>query len=189
MNKSATKPNQTYLKATKSLVALAFVFQFMAGSTAYASEINFENVANLINQERVENDLPKLKINSDLSNAASLKSKDMINRHYFEHFAYDLTPWDFVHMAGYDYLYAGENLAMDFSTTEGMVSAWMNSETHRDNILNPDYTEMGLGIVKGEYTENNSIHQTYMVTNMFGRKKPAIVKAFDFVAKNVFSIF
>lgn len=189
MNNTAIKSNQVYIKATKSLVVLAFAFQFMVGSTVYASEINFENVSNMINQERANSGLPKLKINSELNNAASLKSKDMINRHYFEHFAFNLTPWDFVHMAGYDYLYAGENLAMDFSTTEGMVSAWMNSETHRDNILNPDYNEMGLGIVKGEYIQNNQPRETYMVTNMFGRKKPAIVKAFDFVAKNIFSIF
>lgn len=189
MNNTPVKTNQILIKATKSLVVLAFAFQLIAGSTVYASEINFENVSNMINQERASKGLPKLKINSELNNAASLKSKDMINRHYFEHFAFNLTPWDFINMAGYDYLYAGENLAMDFSTTEGMVAAWMNSETHRNNILNPDYNEMGLGIVKGEYAENNQAHQTYMVTNMFGRKKPAVVKAFDFVVKNVFLIF
>ena len=108
----------------------------------------------------------------------------MLNRNYFEHFAYGLTPWDFMKKANYNYLYAGENLAMNFQTSEGMVNAWMNSPLHRANILNPDYNEMGLGIVKGAYTENNKTQETIIVDNMFGRQKPVILDFFDnFIAK------
>lgn len=158
-------------------------------SHVYAAPITEENVANLINQKRSEYDLPKLKINSELNTAASNKSKDMLNRHYFEHFAFGLSPWDFIVMSGYNYLYAGENLAMDFNTSEGMVSAWLNSPTHRENILNPDYTEMGLGIVKGDYTENTTSHQTIMVDNMFGRQKPTVLKIFDAAIQTLANIF
>jgi len=171
------------------LVVFTFAYIITFAGTAYASEINFDNVGNLINQERSKRDLPKLKINQELNNAAALKSKDMINRNYFEHYAYGLSPWDFVKMAGYNYLYAGENLAMDFNTAEGMVGAWINSDAHRNNILNPDYIEMGVGIVKGEFTENSTNHETIMITNMFGREKPAIIKAFDYLAQSILNLF
>lgn len=175
-------------KATKITISLIIVFLYST-QFAFASEINQENVINLINQERTSRGISSLKIDSDLNQAAGLKSRDMINRNYFDHYAYGLSPWDFITISGYNYLYAGENLAMDFNTSEGVVKAWMNSPTHRDNILNPDFTETGIGIVKGDFIENSSVHQTTMISNMFGRKKPAILKIFDYIAKNVFGSF
>lgn len=173
-------------KIKTSIMIAAFLFSFnLFIGFAHASEITSGNVLKLINNERASRGIPKLQENPDLDHAAVLKTKDMLNRNYFEHYAYGLAPWDFIHISGYDYLYAGENLAMDFHTSEGMVNAWMNSAAHRDNILNPDFTETGLGVVKGEFEENGSYKSTVMVTNMFGRKKPAILKAFDFVTKNI----
>jgi uncharacterized protein YkwD len=154
-------------------------------SHVFASSINTDNVLDLINQERASRGISKLVLNNDLNNAAALKSKDMINRDYFEHFAFGSTPWDFIKNAGYNYLYAGENLAMDFNTSEGMVRAWMNSPAHRENILNPDFRDVGVGIVKGEFAENNHERNTTIVTNMFGRKKPAILKVYDYITKNL----
>lgn len=154
-------------------------------SRTYASEINTANLLSLINQKRATQKLSPLKENINLDSAAALKSKDMINRNYFEHYAYGLTPWDFMKISGYDYLYAGENLAMDFNTSEGMVNAWMKSPKHRDNIMNPDYTSIGFGIVKGAYTENGTKRETTMVSNMFGRDKPMIYRFFDYLSKKV----
>lgn len=165
--------------------SLAVLFLILFASPVFASEISSDNVINLLNRERSERGLPRLVLDSDLNNAAVVKSKDMINRDYFEHFAFGSTPWDFIKNSGYIYLYAGENLAMDFNTSEGMVRAWMNSSSHRENILNPDFRDVGIGIVKGEYTDNSKNYNTTMVTNMFGRKKPAILKAWDFVSKNL----
>jgi len=187
MNTKANKISQVN-KVTKIaislVIAILFSFQF-----AFASDINQKNVIDLINQERTSRGVPALKVDSDLNQAAALKSKDMINRSYFDHYAHGLTPWDFITMSGYNYLYAGENLGMDFNTSEGLVKAWMNSPTHRDNILNPDFIETGIGVVKGEYTENGYVHSTTMVSNMFGRKKPTILKVFDYIAKNIFGSF
>lgn len=180
----------TYTKRNLLMSSLfVFLITFLLSGKSFASEINTENVVKLVNLEREERGLPMLKVDSSLTQAASLKTKDMLNRNYFEHRAFGMSPWDFIKLSGYDYLYAGENLAMDFNTSEGMVNAWMNSPAHRDNILNSDYTEMGIGVVKGEYTENGASHSTTLVTNMFGRKKPAIVKLFDYIAKNVFSSY
>ena len=175
-------------KTAKVTISLIVAFLFST-QIAFASEINQSNLINLINQERTGRGVPALKIDIDLNQAASLKSKDMINRSYFDHYAYGLSPWDFIKNAGYNYLYAGENLAMDFETSEGVVKAWMSSPTHRDNILNPDFTETGLGIVKGEYNRNGYTSDTTMISNMFGRKKPTIVKIFDYIARNVFGSF
>jgi uncharacterized protein YkwD len=168
-----------------TLTSFAVLFSALSVSYTFASDINQDNILNLLNQERTSRRLPKLELNDELSNAANLKSRDMINRNYFEHFAFGLTPWDFVKNAGYTYMYAGENLAMDFNTSEGMVDAWMNSPAHRENILNPDFRDVGIGVVKGEYTENGSTNSTIMVTNMFGRQKPMVVKVFDFITNNV----
>lgn len=170
------------------IAACSFVVlsSFLLVSHVYASAITPDNILNLLNQERTSRGIPKLVDNEELDNAASQKSKDMVNRDYFEHFAFGLTPWDFVKNSGYEYLYAGENLAMDFNTSEGMVNAWMNSPAHRDNILNPDFRDIGVGVVKGEFIENGSGRNTIMVTNMFGRKKPVILKVFDFITNNMF---
>jgi uncharacterized protein YkwD len=170
-------------------VAIAATIISFACTHAYASDISNKNLLELINKERTSRGLSKLVENQELDQAAYLKAKDMINRNYFEHYAYGLTPWDFIKISGYDYLYAGENLAMDFRTSEGMVKAWMNSPSHRDNILNPDYQDIGLGVVKGEYSESNNTESTIMVSNMFGRKKPTIMKIYEYFSKNIFGNF
>lgn len=186
MQKLNKKTENTFtIKRRATLFSLGVLASILFASQAFASTISTQNVLDSINQERTVRGLPKLTIDNDLTSAANLKSKDMLNRKYFEHFAFSMTPWDFIKNAGYNYLYAGENLAMDFNTSEGMVSAWMKSPAHRDNILNPDFRDTGLGIVKGEYTENGNTHSTTMVTNMFGRKKPVILRAFDYITKSL----
>lgn len=170
-------------------LALFIALFIISASAASASSISSDNIESLINKERTSRGIAPLKDNSKLDQAALNKSADMISRKYFEHYAYGLTPWDFIKKQNYDYLYAGENLAMDFETSEGMVSAWMNSETHRKNILNPDFTEMGVGVVKGGFTDSRGVRETQMVTNMFAAPKPAIIRAFDNIVERIKSIF
>jgi uncharacterized protein YkwD len=167
-------------------VALAFSF---STTNVSASQISTDNVSYLINKERTYYGLEPLRINNELNIAATNKADDMINRDYFEHYAYGLTPWDFINFSGYNYLYAGENLAMDFQTSEGMVNAWMNSDIHRENILNPDYDEIGIGVVKGVYTENGQDRETVIVTNMFGRKRPVVLDVFNNIVDKIVNLF
>jgi len=170
-------------KIVISAAVMAGIFVVNAG-TVFASDITPANVEYLVNSERTYYGLPPLKVDPKLNSAAALKTKDMITRNYFEHFAFGLTPWDFIKQSDYNYLYAGENLAMNFQTSEGMVNAWMQSPLHRANILNPDYTDMGIGVVKGAFTENGQLEDTIIVDNMFGRRKPAILEVFNkFIAK------
>lgn len=184
MNKINLKINQIYLA-----IGIAIASNLIFVGLAFASDITPENVLKDINAERTSRGLSSLKEDPNLDFASTLKTKDMINRDYFDHYANGLTPWDFFKIADYDYLYAGENLAMDFSTSEGMVKAWMNSPKHRENILNPDYADIGIGIVKGEYNDNGKARKTTMVTNMFGHKRLAIIRIYNYIAKNIFNSF
>ncbi|MFA5926655.1 MAG: CAP domain-containing protein [Patescibacteria group bacterium] len=156
---------------TRIVIAGVAVALFAVAGSVKASPITEGKIVSLINIERGQHGLKPLKTDSDLGSAASLKSRDMINRDYFEHYAFGVSPWDFMQNLGYDYAYAGENLAMDFRTSEGVVNAWMDSPAHRDNILSPEFDDIGVGIVKGEFKEGEQVRETTVVTNMFGRKK------------------
>lgn len=175
-------------KITLSLFALSFVL-ISSAPKALASDVSVENITYLLNKERIYHGLSPFSLDTDLNHAAKNKSKDMLNRNYFDHYAYGLTPWDFINNAGYKYLYAGENLAMDFQTSEGMVNAWMNSPAHRKNILSEDFEDIGIGVVKGAYVENGQEKETILVSNMFGRKKPVIVEIFNRIIDNIGILF
>ncbi|OGZ29001.1 MAG: hypothetical protein A2427_03905 [Candidatus Nealsonbacteria bacterium RIFOXYC1_FULL_40_7] len=117
----------------------------------YAAQISPEEVVRLTNQKRTEAGLAPLTYNQTLAGAAYTKGRDMIDRDYWAHVAPDGTqPWKFFSDFGYRYRYAGENLARDFSSASATVDAWMNSPTHRDNILNPKYKEIGIGVTEGD---------------------------------------
>ena len=92
----------------------------------------------------------------------------MFEKGYWAHNAPDgATPWDFIHGEGYRYTYAGENLARDFSYSKDVVDAWMASPSHRDNLMRPEYQEIGFAVVNG--TLNGS--ETTLVVQMFGTKR------------------
>ena len=116
----------------------------------YAANIAPSEVIRLTNEKRIQAGLPALSENGTLSQAALAKGNDMLAKGYWAHFAPDGTsPWTFFSQFGYKYRYAGENLARDFSNPGSAVEAWMNSPTHRDNILNTNYKEVGIGVVEG----------------------------------------
>ena len=99
----------------------------------------------LINQERARNGLDELKLNDKLNTSAQLKANDMKEFDYWAHNNPNGTePWHFFDVAGYKYEAAGENLAKCWDTPEDTVKGWMNSPTHKENILG-DYSETGLG--------------------------------------------
>lgn len=106
----------------------------------------------LSNQNRQLAQLPSLKENALLDKAAQLKANDMSSKGYFAHNSPDgKTPWYWFNQVGYKYDYAGENLAVNFTDSKDVDTAWMNSPTHRANILKPAYTEIGTGLSSGMY--------------------------------------
>lgn len=120
------------------------------GVLGYSSEITAQKVLDQTNQERSNLGLSELKYNSLLSDSATKKAKDMFTNNYWAHTSPSgTTPWDFFKSVGYQYSVAGENLARDFYDTESLLKAWMNSPTHKANIINSKYQEIGIGVVNG----------------------------------------
>jgi uncharacterized protein YkwD len=135
-----------------SLIALSF------SHSAKASEINVKNIISLVNKAREERNISALKENEKLNDIAADKLSDMISNKYFAHTSpTGVTPWSWYQKEGYDYKYAGENLAINFFTAEDEQKAWMNSETHRKNILNDKFHEIGVAVGAGEINGQNAI--------------------------------
>lgn len=130
-----------------------------------ASAITTSTVISLANAARTEGGLSTLTSNGLLAKAAQAKANDMLGRQYFSHNTpTGETPWSFIQAAGYSYVTAGENLAIDFTEAESVQKAWMNSPGHRANIMNKSFQEIGIGIAKGMYNG----HDTTIVVQMFG---------------------
>ena len=105
---------------------------------------------NLVNKARNENGLSSLTLNSSLSNVAQKKAEDMKNNNYFSHTSPTYgSPFDMIKSFGINYKTAGENIAMGQKTAEAVFNAWMNSSGHRANILNKNFTQMGIGYTSG----------------------------------------
>ena len=103
-------------------------------------QVSDVELLNLTNYERAQVGQPPLTLNTQLTEAAKKKSAHMFANNYWAHFAPDGTsPWDFIRGEGYNYTYAGENLAKGFTTSYDAVKAWMKSPTHKANILSPNY--------------------------------------------------
>ncbi len=131
----------------------------------YATNININDLFSISNQERSNNGLAALSLNSQLNSAALTKANDMFADNYWAHVAPDGThPWSFIVASGYDYTSAGENLAKDFNTSAGVVNGWMNSPSHRANVLNANYQDVGYAVVNGTLLGS----ETTLVVAMYG---------------------
>lgn len=133
----------------------------------YTSDITPERIIELTNKERAATGAAPLRVDPRLTQAALSKASDMLTKGYWAHVAPDGTdPWDFFTNSGYQYRYAGENLARDFSTPDAVVSAWMASPSHRDNLLAPRYDDMGIAVVQGDLKGV----KTTLVVQLLGKK-------------------
>ena len=118
-----------------------------------------KEVLDLVNVERTNRGLQPLKFNAELSKVATLKSQDMIDKNYFDHTSPTYgSPFDMMKQFGITYRAAGENIAMGQETPQEVMNSWMNSPGHRKNILNPDFTELGVGIA----SNGSSLYWTQM---------------------------
>lgn len=101
--------------------------------------------------------VPPLSVNAQLTNAAMAKSEHMSSLEYFSHFGPDGKKHvDFLKDAGYNFAISGENLAVGFTTPDGVVNGWKKSPTHYANMIDPSYTETGVGVVPGEYKNKHT---------------------------------
>ncbi len=144
---------------------LALLFVILLPKTAELSTITAARIVQLTNAERVEAGLEPLTVNDKLTSAAQQKGEHMLQEDYFSHISPSgITPWFWMNKVGYTYKVAGENLAIDFTEAEDVVQAWMNSPTHKENMLLSSYTETGVAVVTGEFQGGTST----IVVHMFG---------------------
>lgn len=148
------------------LVALVgIVPSFRTTAKNSLSAIYAAVLVNLTNQNRAASNISELKVNPLLEKAAQMKADDMASKSYFAHNTPDgKTPWYWIDQAGYKYVYAGENLAVNFEESEDVETAWMNSRGHFLNIMNPKYTEIGIATSTGIYKAREAV----FVVQMFG---------------------
>ena len=108
-----------------------------------------QQVLDLVNDERTKRGISALTLDSSLSSVATKKSQDMVNKNYFDHTSPTYgSPFDMMKQFRVSYRTAGENIAKGQKTPKEVVTSWMNSEGHRKNILNPNFTNLGVGIAK-----------------------------------------
>ncbi|HKZ35364.1 MAG TPA: CAP domain-containing protein [Patescibacteria group bacterium] len=144
---------------------LAVVVKTFPGVLGIATSITADELVALTNSQRQANGLPSLSLNQNLVQAAALKGGDMLAKSYWAHTSPDgATPWTFIKQAGYSYIYAGENLARDFMDTGSVINAWMNSPSHRDNVLSSRYRDIGIAVIHGNFQGQD----TTLVVQMFG---------------------
>lgn len=167
------KNQKSFLQKTAILPVALGLFLSLVSSAAIAGGISPEEVVKLVNRSRTENNLPTLTNNAKLAAAAKAKADDMIKNDYFAHTSpTGVAPWAWMKQSGYQYKYAGENLAINFTNAKEEHSAWMKSKTHRDNILNQKYTEVGVAVVTGKIDGESSI----VTVQMFGTPMVAVAE-------------
>lgn len=150
--------NKNYFKKLSLLPFLLVVIGiFLLPNTAHLSEINSENIIKLTNEERAKLNLNPLTANQLLSKAAYEKAYALFENQTFEHNINGKIFSSWVREAGYNYNYVGENLALDFVTAEGTMRAWMESPSHKKNISNERFEEIGVAILEGNFEGKNSI--------------------------------
>lgn len=138
---------------------------FLLPGSGFLASFAPEALMRLANIERQNREVPTLRVNSLLEQAAKLKAQDMAQRGYFAHNTPEgKPPWIWLQKTGYKFIYAGENLAVNFIDAQDVNSAWMNSPTHRSNILNRHYQEIGIATAIGEYKGREAI----FVVQFFG---------------------
>lgn len=153
------------------LFASIFLLGFSAGSsfilhrTVLGASVAASVLIDLTNESRLAYNEAPLARSEKLVAAAALKGQDMAKNGYFAHESpTGVTPWHWFKEVGYTFLYAGENLAVNFTESEAVQKAWLDSPKHRENILNAKFTEIGIATVEGMYNNN----PTMFVVQMFG---------------------
>ena len=162
-----------FQETTVLVVSLILIFQFFSPVfirlalpySKFIASIIPTVLVDLANNDRGREFLGPLSLNPLLMEAARLKAEDMAKNEYFAHVSPEgKTPWYWFSKAGYTFTHAGENLAINFTDSKEVEQAWLASKTHRQNILNNNFTEIGIAAARGLYEGR----ETIFVVQLFG---------------------
>lgn len=139
-----------------------------ANVLAYATDLSTAGLLSETNQKRTSSGVSSLALSNKLAQAAQTKAEDMVTRDYWAHTTPEgKAPWTFIEASGYDYQKAGENLAYGFASSKDTVAGWMNSPTHKANLMDKDYTEVGFGYANAPDFQQDGPET--VVVAMYGR--------------------
>lgn len=156
--------------------SIDIVTVFQPGVLGIESSVSSQQIIIDTNKERQALGLSALSENSALDQAAQMKAKNMFEENYWAHFSPSgKDPWGFILGAGYKFSFAGENLARNFYNSDDVVRAWMKSPAHKENIVNPNYEEIGIAVVDGVLNGQ----KTTLVVQMFGKSYQPLAAAID----------
>ncbi|MDP1779941.1 MAG: CAP domain-containing protein [Anaerolineales bacterium] len=142
----------------------------------FTSSVTIDEVVRATNNERLGAGLKPLAYNEKLADAARRKAANMLSENYWAHNSPSgKSPWVWFNDAGYTYVFAGENLAKDFGDTSRLMSAWMASLTHKENIINPKYSEIGIAVVPGSLQGSDTV----LIVQFFGTPSAGSVSSRD----------
>lgn len=157
---------------------LSFWPSYRNGTLAYASNLSHESLLVQTNRERTGSGSKTLKLNDKLSQAANKKALDMAARDYWSHNTPDGNePWVFIAESGYEYKKAGENLAYGFRDSAATINGWMNSPSHKANLLDDSFTEVGFGYANANNYQGKG--EVTIVVAMYGTPLYGTVSAQD----------
>lgn len=160
-----------FLAAIILLKAASAVFLAYFPRNDFFADITKTALVQMANADRQNFGLPALKENPVLERAAYLKAQDMLKNGYFSHMSpAGVTPWYWFSLSGYNYRYAGENLAIGFLDSSEVNEAWLDSPSHKANILNNKYKEIGIAVATGNFQGA----ETTIVVQLFGAKQPVL---------------
>lgn len=156
-----------------SILFLTVTFSFFKTTHPQILGVSYSIVEDellmLTNNERQKLGLTPLTLNPQLRQAANSKATHMFSKNYWAHFAPDGTsPWYFIRSSGYKYEYAGENLAKGFTNSKEVVKAWMESPTHRENMLSKNYTDIGFAVSEGRLEGEDTVLVVEMLGSQIG---------------------
>lgn len=152
-------------------------------SAEVALPITADGILLNTNAERYREGVPVLKQNEQLALMARRKLVDMFARQYFAHESpTGESAGDLAKAVGYEYMTVGENLALGgFTSSKDVVDAWMNSPGHRENILKPTYTEIGIAAARGTYEGR----RVWIAVQEFGLPRTACPKPSESLAARI----
>jgi len=149
------------------LILVTAIFLYPNIISSYNIEANAKELIDLTNQYRESQGLTILSPNPRLTQAAVNKAYDLLTNQYFSHTSPDGKKFsDWIKEVDYKYFYVGENLAIDFEKNDDIFQAWLESPSHKENIIKPQYQEIGIAVIEGKYKNS----QTTVVVQLFGSR-------------------
>lgn len=152
-------------------ILTVLLFSLLYAPLAQTAEVSLgaESILSVLNQDRIKYDLSPLSANAKLAEAARAKAQDILKHSYFAHTSpAGIQPWDFIKNADFTYSFAGENLALNYTSAFELQNDFMNSAAHRENLLSPLFSDIGIAVMEGIYQGKRAV----ITVQMFG--SPAV---------------